>query len=123
MKRSPRERLEAQIRFQKEANFVMLRNWVGQSTSDDFYDLCDRYGLMMWDEFFEANPQRRPGGHRRCPLSRQRPRKSPPLPQSSQHRPLVRTQRKRPGPAAAGRGHFQHHEGVGAVAHLPRQLR
>jgi hypothetical protein len=55
LKRSPRERLEAQIRFQKEANFVMLRNWVGQSTSDDFYDLCDRYGLMLWDEFFEAN--------------------------------------------------------------------
>ena len=55
MKRSPRERLEAQIRFQKEANYVMIRNWVGQSTSDDFYDLCDRYGLMIWDEFFEAN--------------------------------------------------------------------
>ncbi len=55
MKRSPRERLEAQIRFQKEAYYVMLRNWVGQSTSEDFYDLCDRYGLMIWDEFFEAN--------------------------------------------------------------------
>jgi beta-mannosidase len=55
MKRSPRERLEAQIRFQKEANYVMIRNWVGQSTSDDFYDLCDHYGLMVWDEFFEAN--------------------------------------------------------------------
>jgi hypothetical protein len=55
MKRIPRERLEAQIRFQKEAHYVMLRNWVGQSTSDDFYDLCDRYGLMVWDEFFEAN--------------------------------------------------------------------
>jgi len=55
LKRIPRERLETQIRFQKEANYVMLRNWVGQSTSDDFYELCDRYGLMIWDEFFEAN--------------------------------------------------------------------
>jgi beta-mannosidase len=55
MKRSPRQRLEAQIRFQKEANYVMLRNWVGQSTSEDFYDLCDHYGIMIWDEFFEAN--------------------------------------------------------------------
>ncbi len=55
LKRSPRPRLEAQIRFQKEAHYVMLRNWVGQSTSDDFYDLCDRAGLMVWDEFFEAN--------------------------------------------------------------------
>ncbi|MGA2542250.1 MAG: sugar-binding domain-containing protein [Verrucomicrobiota bacterium] len=55
LKRIPRQRLEAQIRFQKEAHYVMLRNWVGQSTSDDFYDLCDRSGLMVWDEFFEAN--------------------------------------------------------------------
>ncbi|MGD1085221.1 MAG: sugar-binding domain-containing protein [Verrucomicrobiota bacterium] len=55
LKRIPRERLEAQMRFQKEANYVMIRNWVGQSTSDDFYDLCDRYGIMVWDEFFEAN--------------------------------------------------------------------
>jgi len=55
LKRSPRERLEAQIRFQKEANYVMLRNWVGQSTSEDLYDLCDHYGIMIWDEFFEAN--------------------------------------------------------------------
>ena len=23
----------------------MIRNWVGQSTSDDFYDLCDKYGV------------------------------------------------------------------------------
>jgi hypothetical protein len=33
----------------------MIRNWVGQSTSEDFYDLCDRNGIMVWDEFFEAN--------------------------------------------------------------------
>src|SRR5208283_4153884 len=55
LKRIPRERLEAQLRFHKEANYDMIRNWVGQSTSDDFYDLCDHYGLMIWDEFFEAN--------------------------------------------------------------------
>ena len=55
MKRVPRDFLEAKIRLHKEANYVMIRNWVGQSTSEDFYDLCDRYGLMVWDEFFEAN--------------------------------------------------------------------
>ena len=55
MKRSPRERLETQIRLHKEANYTMIRNWVGQSTSEDFYDLCDRYGIMVWDEFFQAN--------------------------------------------------------------------
>jgi beta-mannosidase len=56
MKRIPRERLDAQIRMHQMANYTMIRNWVGQSTSEDFYDLCDKYGLMLWDEFFQPNP-------------------------------------------------------------------
>jgi Exo-beta-D-glucosaminidase Ig-fold domain/Glycosyl hydrolases family 2/Glycosyl hydrolases family 2, sugar binding domain/Glycosyl hydrolases family 2, TIM barrel domain len=56
MKRNPRERLEAQIRMHQIANLNMIRNWVGQSTSEDFYDLCDKYGLLVWDEFFQPNP-------------------------------------------------------------------
>jgi hypothetical protein len=56
MKRIPRERLEAQIRMHQIANCTMIRNWVGQSTSSDFYDLCDKYGILLWDEFFQPNP-------------------------------------------------------------------
>ena len=56
LKRIPRQRLEAQIRLHKDANYTILRNWVGQSTTEDLYDLCDRYGIMVWDEFFQANP-------------------------------------------------------------------
>jgi len=56
MKRNPRERLEAQIRMHQIANLNMIRNWVGQSTSEDFYELCDKYGLLVWDEFFQPNP-------------------------------------------------------------------
>jgi beta-mannosidase len=56
MKRIPRERLEAQIRMHQQANYTMIRNWVGQSTSEDFYELCDKYGIMLWDEFFQPNP-------------------------------------------------------------------
>jgi hypothetical protein len=56
MKRIPRERLEAQIRMHQLANLNMIRNWVGQSTSEDFYELCDKYGLLLWDEFFQPNP-------------------------------------------------------------------
>jgi hypothetical protein len=56
MKRNPRERLEAQIRMHQIANLNMIRNWVGQSTSEDFYELCDQYGLLVWDEFFQPNP-------------------------------------------------------------------
>ncbi|NNM84737.1 MAG: glycoside hydrolase family 2, partial [Phycisphaerales bacterium] len=55
LKRIPRARLEAQIRMHQLANLTMIRNWGGQSTSDDFYDLCDRYGILVWDEFFQFN--------------------------------------------------------------------
>ncbi|MGD0940119.1 MAG: sugar-binding domain-containing protein [Terracidiphilus sp.] len=56
MKRIPRERLEAQIRMHQLANLNLIRNWVGQSTSEDFYELCDKYGILVWDEFFQPNP-------------------------------------------------------------------
>lgn len=56
MKRIPRVRLEAQIRMHQIANLDMIRNWVGQSTSEDFYELCDKYGILLWDEFFQPNP-------------------------------------------------------------------
>jgi protoporphyrinogen oxidase len=71
MKRIPRQRLEAQIRFHKEANYTMIRNWVGQSTSEDFYDLehfigaheaLERFDLAdklfaRVDRWMEAMPQ------------------------------------------------------------------
>jgi hypothetical protein len=53
LKRIPRERLEAQMRMQRDAHFTIVRNWVGQSTSEEFYDLADQYGLLVWDEFFQ----------------------------------------------------------------------
>jgi hypothetical protein len=56
LKRIPRERLEAQIRMHQLANLNLIRNWVGQSTSEDFYALCDKYGILVWDEFFQPNP-------------------------------------------------------------------
>jgi hypothetical protein len=56
LKRIPRERLEAQIKMHALANMNLIRNWVGQSTGEDFYELCDKYGLLLWDEFFQPNP-------------------------------------------------------------------
>lgn len=56
MKRIPVRRLDAQIRMHKLANYTIIRNWVGQSTSEAFYDLCDKYGILIWDEFFQPNP-------------------------------------------------------------------
>ena len=56
MKRIPRERLQAMIRMHQLANYTIIRNWVGQSTSEALYDFCDQYGLLLWDEFFEPHP-------------------------------------------------------------------
>ena len=56
MKRIPRERLDAQIHMHQLANMNLIRNWVGQSTGEDFYELCDKYGMLLWDEFFQPNP-------------------------------------------------------------------
>jgi beta-mannosidase len=56
MKRIPRARLEAEIRMHQLANYNIIRNWVGQSTTEDFYELCDQYGILLWDEFFQPNP-------------------------------------------------------------------
>jgi mannosylglycoprotein endo-beta-mannosidase len=56
MKRITRERLDAQFHMHALANLNIVRNWVGQSTSPDFYDMADKYGILLWDEFFQPNP-------------------------------------------------------------------
>ena len=56
MKRISYNRLDAQFHMHALAHMNMIRNWVGQSTSPDFYDLADKYGILLWDEFFQPNP-------------------------------------------------------------------
>jgi len=52
MKRVSRERLEPYIRLHRDANLNMILNWAGQSTSEAFYDLCDEYGILVWNDFW-----------------------------------------------------------------------
>jgi beta-mannosidase len=56
LKRATRERLDAQFHMHALANLNIVRNWVGQSTASDFYDMADKYGILLWDEFFQPNP-------------------------------------------------------------------
>ena len=50
---------ETRLRFHKEMNFNMIRNWIGMTTDEAFYDACDRNGIMVWDDFW-LNPSRPP---------------------------------------------------------------
>ncbi len=52
LKRIPRDRLEPFIRLEHDANLDMIRNWAGQSTSETFYDICDEYGILVWNDFW-----------------------------------------------------------------------
>jgi len=44
------------VRYHREMNFTMIRNWVGQTGDEAFYDACDRYGIVVWQDFWLANP-------------------------------------------------------------------
>ena len=47
---------DAAVRYHREMNFTMIRNWVGQIGDDAFYEACDRHGVMVWQDFWLANP-------------------------------------------------------------------
>jgi len=47
---------EAAVRYHREMNFNMIRNWVGQVGDDEFYEACDRNGIVVWQDFWLANP-------------------------------------------------------------------
>lgn len=44
------------VRYHRDMNFTMIRNWVGQIGEDEFYEACDRHGIMVWQDFWLANP-------------------------------------------------------------------
>ncbi len=44
------------VRYHKEMNYNMIRDWVGQIGDEEFYRACDKYGIMVWQDFWLANP-------------------------------------------------------------------
>ncbi|MBO7467182.1 MAG: beta galactosidase jelly roll domain-containing protein [Bacteroidaceae bacterium] len=43
---------EPKIRLHREMNYNMIRLWTGCVTDEEFYDYCDEYGMMVWDDFW-----------------------------------------------------------------------
>lgn len=54
LKRVSREHLEPFFRLHRDANVNIIRNWVGQSTEEVFYELADEYGLLVWNDFWAS---------------------------------------------------------------------
>ena len=53
MCRNSKERTTAELRYTKQAGINFLRLWAGGvAESDEFYDLCDQYGILVWTEFW-----------------------------------------------------------------------
>ena len=49
------EKYEALVKESAEANFNMLRIWGGGIYErDEFYDACDKYGILVWHDFMFA---------------------------------------------------------------------
>ena len=44
------------VAYHADMNFTMIRNWVGMTGDKEFYEACDRYGVMVWQDFWLANP-------------------------------------------------------------------
>ncbi len=44
------------VAYHRLMNFNMIRNWVCQTGDEEFYDACDRNGIMVWQDFWLANP-------------------------------------------------------------------
>jgi len=55
MKKFSTRRFKSQIRYHNIANLNIIRNWIGMTDDEMFYDLCDENGIMIWDEFWLAH--------------------------------------------------------------------
>jgi Glycosyl hydrolase 2 galactose-binding domain-like/Exo-beta-D-glucosaminidase Ig-fold domain/Glycosyl hydrolases family 2/Concanavalin A-like lectin/glucanases superfamily/Glycosyl hydrolases family 2, TIM barrel domain len=46
--------LEPYFHLHRDAHVNMIRNWMGQNTEENFYALADKYGLMVWNDFWDS---------------------------------------------------------------------
>ena len=54
-------RMEKEVRLTAESGVNLVRLWAGGIVeSDRFYDLCDEYGLLVWQEFWMTGDTKHP---------------------------------------------------------------
>ena len=46
------EEYDLKVKLHREMNYNMIRNWIGSVTDEEFYEACDKYGIMVWDDFW-----------------------------------------------------------------------
>ncbi|HWT74946.1 MAG TPA: hypothetical protein VN258_09550 [Mobilitalea sp.] len=46
------EGYDDKMRLHKYENFNIIRNWGGQVNDGELYKACDKYGILIWDDFF-----------------------------------------------------------------------
>lgn len=51
-----RREYETAVAYHADMNFTMLRNWVGMIGDEELYAACDKWGIMVWQDFWLANP-------------------------------------------------------------------
>ena len=44
------------MQLHRHENFNLVRNWVGQIGDEEFYEAADRHGILVWQDFWLANP-------------------------------------------------------------------
>lgn len=52
MLRQKKSEYDLRIKLHRDMNFNMIRCWTGCVTDEEFYDACDKYGVMVWDDFW-----------------------------------------------------------------------
>ncbi|MCF0196121.1 MAG: glycoside hydrolase family 2 [Bacteroidaceae bacterium] len=61
MLRTDDARMETELAYTNQSGINLLRLWGGGiAESDRFYELCDEYGIMVWQEFWMTGDTRHP---------------------------------------------------------------
>lgn len=47
---------DAAVKYHADMHFTMIRDWVGMIGDEEFYEACDKYGVLIWQDFWLANP-------------------------------------------------------------------